>query len=71
CERDAFLVHWPTRDVTKGLYLEERFQTEYAPFRIDGGDVCWRGFARLDWIEAATDPRLEAVDWADVTFLYR
>lgn len=69
CERDAFTVHRTIKGVTKGLYLEPRFQETYTPLRIIDGDRCWRGFGRREWVAEAQDPRIEIVDWRDVTLL--
>lgn len=67
CEQDAFVV-FAVLDMTKGLYLEDRFQNAYAPVRIQDGARCWRGFARRGWLVDVADPRIEEVRWDDVSF---
>lgn len=66
CADDDFTVRRVNENMTKGLYLEDRFQTAYAPVRIHDGDRCWRGFALRDWLAEISDPGIEAVDWSAV-----
>lgn len=69
CAKDMFRVSGGAIAVIKGLHLEPRFQAAYRPVRIHDGDICWRGFARSDWVESNADPRLEIVPWAEVELL--
>lgn len=64
CSADAFVVYRANEGMTKGMYLEDRFQKAYAPVRIRDGNRCWRGFARRDWLSTQQDARIETVEWS-------
>lgn len=69
CATDSFVIPNADKGLTKGLYLEQRFQETYAPVRLLDGDRCWLGFAHRDWLASQTGPGIDVVDWADLDLL--